>query len=135
MRQVIFSGSIVGADALPGFEFNPGYFYSGCCICGDVYQEEADRNPPDSSDIEFPVWLTDQRNRHMTWRDRENKRHPEREHRMLVLSGNFCTPEAALKLAPLGIFSLTDLVMSNEVSSALGEAPRAPVDNPQGLSK
>lgn len=131
MRQVIFSGSIVGRDLLPGLEFNPTYFYSGCCICGEVYQTEADRNPPSVTDPKRIEWLEDQNRRHTTWRNQENKQHPEHEHRMLILSGNWCTPEAALKLAPLGIFSLTDLVISGEVSDALRQAPRAPVDDAQ----
>ena len=131
-RQVIFQGSIVGREELTNFSFNPGYFFSGCCICGEIYQTEADRNPPPINHPEYGAWLYDRNSRHQAWREAENNRHPMREHRMLVLSGNWCTPEAAQKLAPLGIFSLTDLIMSDDVSAALGEAPRAPTGNPQG---
>ncbi len=130
-KHVIFQGSIVGRETLPGLEFNPAYYWSGCLICGEVYQTEEDRNPPDANDPNASGWAYEQKQRHLRWRDRENKRHPERVHRRLLLSGNFCTPEAAAKLAPLGLFSLTDLVMSDEVSAALGEAPRAPISDAQ----
>lgn len=129
--QVVFSTSIVGREVLTGFEFNPVYFFSACRICGAVYQEEADRNPLDETDPDRAAWLDNQFRRHRNWRERENNRHKEHEHRKLLLSGNWCTPEAAVILAPLGIFSLTDLVMSDSVSAALGEAPRAPVEDAQ----
>jgi hypothetical protein len=134
--HIIFKGSIVGREVLAGLEFNPDYFYSGCLICGDVYQTEADRNPPDAPSPEYEEYFINQKKRHFDWRYRENKRHSEREHRMLLLSGNWCTPEAARKLAPLGLFSLTDLVKGNEITAALGEAPRAPegdAQSPRGL--
>lgn len=130
-NQLIFQGSIVGREALTGLEFNPTFFFSGCLICGEVYQTEEDRNPPTKDDPEYGKYLFDQKQRHIAWRDKENGRHPERIHRLLAISGNFCTPEAAIKLAPLGLFSLTDLAMSNEVSAALGEAPRAPLSDAQ----
>lgn len=134
-RQVVFAGSMVGREQLTGLEFNPVYFFSGCRICGAVYQEEADRNPPADNDPERPAWLHNQNERHIAWRESENNKHPMGVRQRLALSGEWCTPEAALKLAPLGIFSLTDLVMSNEVSAALREAPRAPDEDAQTLTK
>lgn len=127
-RQVIYQGSIVGASALTNFEFNPTYFFSGCLICGEVYQTKTDRDPPEQDDGKY---LHNQKRRHDEWRVRHNNTHSDDEHRKLVLSGNFCTPEAAMKLAPLGLFSLTDLVMSDEISAALKESPRAPQDDAQ----
>jgi len=139
MRQVIFQGSIVGRDQLTNLEFNPTFFFSGCLICGEVYQTDEDRNPPTVDDPEYGPFLINQKERHMAWRNKENNRHPERVHRQLAISGQFCTPEAAMKLAPLGLFSLTDIVMSDEIQAALKEAPRAPSTdaqhdiNPKGL--
>src|SRR5574339_1066318 len=98
-KQVVFHGSIIGRDKLSGFEFNPTFFYSGCLICGEVYQTEEDRNLPEVGSVEYPPYLFEQKRRHLAWRDAENKRHTQREHRQLLMSGAFCTPEAAQKLA------------------------------------
>ena len=131
MSQIIYHGSIIGREELTGFEFNPTFFFSGCLLCGEVYQTEEDRNPPDESDPELVPYLFKQKQRHLAWRARENNRHPEHEHRKLAMSGHFCTPEAAIKLAPLSLFSLSDLVASPEIAAALREAPRAPRNDAQ----
>jgi hypothetical protein len=129
MNQLIFQGSIVGREQLTNFEFNPSYFFSGCCICGRVYQTATDRDPPSIDSPDFGAFEYEQKVRHNWWREKENKRHTEKQHRELLTSGNFCTPEAAQLLAPLGLFSLTDLVVSSETSAALREAKRAPSDD------
>ena len=60
------------------------------------------------------------------WSFKHSRTHPDHQHVNLALSGNFLTPEAALKLVPFGITPLSDIVLDDEVESAGKEAPRAP---------
>lgn len=100
-------GAIVGLTS-SDLQFDPHRPYTGCRICGQLFQH-------DDVDVR------------MAWSWMHSEKHSPLEHYMLEQSGNWCTPEAAENLAPYGIFSLTDMVMSDEISDALRNAKSIPV--------
>lgn len=121
--HTIATGFAVGLDSLTNLEFRIDRPYRCCLVCGAVFQTESDRRLSPLSAVARQEWA----NSH-------SKTHPASLHRKLAMSGNFALPDAALKLAAFGIFSLNDLVLSDEVSDALGEAPRQPNNDAEGGS-
>lgn len=103
-----------GLKSLTGIEFDPDQPYRCCLLCGAIYQPPTARNTGVARQL---------------WAEIHAKSHSEDEHASLANSGRFCTPEAAFRLAPFGVFSLTDLALDNEVMHALKEAPRAPIND------
>lgn len=112
---------------------NDNFFYDGtrparhCGICGESYQPALARSPN---------YLTNKGVQHevekllVGWANYHNyTKHTERAIRQYRERGNLMTPEAALKLIPLGIYPLTDLVMDDEIRQAGLEAKRAPSDD------
>ena len=62
------------------------------------------------------------------WRLKHNRKHTAHEHLQLAESGLTFTPYAAQRLAPYGLVPIAD-AQEDEISHALREAPRAPVDD------
>lgn len=123
-RPVILDHSIVGQEQLTNFELRKDREYAACRICGDIFQSgiAIHRGTLDYTPIDRAAVAVETHN----WRQQHNKQHTEKEHAQLALSGLFFTPEAAHRLAPYGIVAMTDL-SSDEMVSAMREAPRAPV--------
>jgi hypothetical protein len=97
-------------------EFDPNMPYSGCRICGQIYQTELDRNIKTLDQA-----LTASFGR-AQWSKKHSKTHTTTQHRQLLISGRWCTPEAAQALASKGVISVVDLVMDDEISHAYREA-------------
>jgi len=76
-----------------------------CLLCGRVFQS-----------------LSDSRRR--LWSEVHSRRsHTQAEHIALYQSGLTMTAEAAYRLAAFGIIPISDMVLNEEVASALLEAP------------
>lgn len=127
-KSHILMNTMVGARALTNFEFDQAFPYAGCRICGRVFQPAMCRK--ESVPIERRVSLV------KTWRVRHAHTHSIDEHRLLALSGQWATPLAQTRLAPFGIVDMTDRgqILNSESDQALIEAPRAPIDDADGLS-
>jgi hypothetical protein len=101
-----------------------------------VYQSDYDRHPERYVDgkLFVDVGMVEQYalGLRTEWSREHAKRHTSKEHRILALSGLWCTPEAAQSLAPLGVIPLTDMVMSEETEEALSESKPVPADDVEG---
>lgn len=104
--------------------FDPTCDYAGCRICGDVFQSGLDRKPERTAYEQVRAVKL-----RVEWRIKHDKTHTDAERRQLIASGRQCTPEAAQKLAPLGVYPLSDLVFSEETAHAMGTAPRMPTQD------
>lgn len=82
-----------------------GFTY--CRLCGDLFIHNNEYNRR--------IWSFDHSETH----------HPV-EHIALERSGNWLTPEAAIRLAPYGVIPLGDMVVNAAVAQAMLEAPRMP---------
>jgi len=127
--SLYFEVTPIGLSSLEGLEYNPERPARHCRICGDSFQ------PPLARAVE---WLTDPEVKWAVeillkdWADTHNKRHSDAESRKLRASGCFLTPEAAIRLVPLGIYPIQDMVVSEEVAHAAATAPRAPQEDVDG---
>jgi hypothetical protein len=103
--------------------------YTYCRICGKTFQTDLDRNPQKHVTPNYPLDQVklDALLRRRSWSLSHARTHTATEHRQLQISGRQFTPEAQRALAPLGIISITDLVLSNEHEYAGLEAPRIPI--------
>ena len=112
--------------------YGDGFTYDGtrparhCGICGESYQPEIARSPSYHTDREVQLKV-DFLLRH--WASNHNKKHSTASQLEFIKSGKLMTPEAALKLIPLGIYPLADLALDDEMYHAGREAPRAPSDD------
>jgi hypothetical protein len=110
------------------------FYYDGtrpaqhCSICGDSFQPWLARTSEYLTDGEVQLAVQLELDE---WKRGHNKRHSDAEHLRLRESGNLMTPTAALKLIPLGIYPIGDLVTDEEVAQAGLEAARAPSDDVQ----
>lgn len=131
------TGAAVGLKSLPGLVFELEASYTGCMICGSLYQSILDRKiallvrePDNPLNCFLDGYIIQAEKLRKEWAKTHSKSHPQEQHDSLKKSGQFCTPEAALKLAPYGIFPLDS--SSDEVDHAMLEAPRAPLDDVEG---
>ena len=126
------TGAMVGHSVLQadGMKFDPNKPYRGCLICGTLFQSTLDR-----LESPLPIQIQTASTLRHQWAHTHSNTHTDREHLALSLSGRWCTPEAALKFAPHGIYALGDMVMSDETAHAMRLAPRAPSDDVQGLTR
>lgn len=113
---------VVGATDLS----NPGGLditksYSGCRLCGAVFQSKLDREF--NTMIEYVDAMLMRKN----WSHKHASSHSDKEHLNLAHSGAWCTPEAAQVFAGYGIIALSDMVLSDEHSEALLESKPIPV--------
>jgi hypothetical protein len=109
-----------------GFTYDATRPARHCGICGESYQPELAR------DSQYPIdkgvrLKVDFLLRH--WAQEHNKKHSTASQLAFIKSGKLMTPEAALKLIPLGIYPLADLTFDEEVIQAGREAQRAPSDD------
>ena len=114
-------GLLVGKP--DGMIFEPDKSFVGCLICGSVYQSSLDREPHTPQDI------IDATLKRQQWQRKHRTTHTEAEHRQLLLSKRFCTPEAAQRLASLGVVAISDMVLSEEHEHALAIANSTPSDD------
>lgn len=116
-------------DGLTNFEFDVNKPYRCCLLCGVVFQSPVDRSA--DSNHRYPSMLeafSAERER-SEWANQHAKLHTEKEHADFNKSGRFCTPEAAMKLVPLGIAPVSDIVLSAEHEHAGAVAPRTPIED------
>ena len=112
-----------------GIEFDVLAPYSGCYLCGEVFQSRLDLlyYQLASSDHvpDYVLQNVQQRAdaRRRLWRVLHSSTHSQSEHTRLAQSPDLMTPEAAMKLAPLGVIPLE---FTEEMDQALQEAPRVP---------
>jgi|SRR6185295_10720227 len=125
-RHLYLVGAAGGYHLQKNHNFDINKPHAGCCICGDVYQSQRDRNFRNSAEL---VMAGEDR---LKWRLDHAKTHTAQEHLHLALSGRWCTPEAANRFAAYGIIALTDMVMSEEHESALFESSPIPSKEVQG---
>ena len=118
--------------------YGDGFTYDGtrparhCGICGESYQPEIARDPNYDTDRGLQLKV-DYLLRH--WAQNHNKKHSEWERAVFIQTGQLMTPEAALKLIPLGIYPLADLTFDDEMYHAGREAPRCPSDDVPDVQK
>lgn len=133
----------LNAKTLPGLVFDVDASFTGCLICGEVYQSRLDRKCKRiNDDLTHPQhhlldsFMDMALNMRKQWDRSHSKTHTQQQHADLRQSGLFCTPEAALKLTPLGVIGLehanTSSTQATEVADAMYEAPRAPLNDVQG---
>lgn len=116
------TGLAVGLrKAVPELLFDPDKPHTGCLICGTVFQSNLDRKT--SNDPPFAVELR------RLWSVAHAKTHTEAEHGSLLISGNWCTPEAAFKFASYGIITLDQ---GSEYSDALWQSKPIPTNDVEG---
>lgn len=95
---------------LNGLTFDPSRPYTGCRICGTIYQNDS---------VE----------KRKLWTFRHAKTHSSIEHNMLALSGKWCTPDAAIKLASYGVIAMGDGAVSDDHYFALLESKPVPIND------
>lgn len=123
MRKLFLQASIIGLGKEDGFTYDPLRPARHCGICGASFQPEAARSPNYDTDAEVRLAVDIEIKQ---WAIEHNKKHSEKEHIEHIKSGRLMTPEAAVKLIPLGIYPIDDLFFDEEIKQAGLEAPRAP---------
>ena len=138
-----------------GARFNALAPFKACRLCGAVYQSPLDLDQYElwvantGFTIGFPFDPTtfrkykrlelDARERRERWLMLHNRRKHNNALDMIRLEelhrdGKPFTPEAAHILSSYGIFSVGDsAIEDDEVVHAMGTAPRAPINDPDGL--
>jgi len=66
------------------------------------------------------------------WSIKHARTHSAKEHALLAISGNWCTPEASQKFAAYGLIPITDMVLSDEHQDALRNAKSIPINDAEG---
>lgn len=132
--SLVVHGASVGLRTLTGLNFDPSRPYAGCRICGRIFQSRFDRDPVGVFRTQGAFRSEEHVNAYALqlrkgWSQTHAKTHSAHEHLSLALSGRWCTPEAAEKLAAFGTISIIDLVMDNEVNSALATSSAVPADD------
>lgn len=127
-KHLVATGLAVGLKGLIGLKFDLDKPYTGCRICGTVYQSDTDR-ALDSND---PIGHLVATERRRLWSVAHASTHSTGEHVELAMSGRWCTPAAAYKMACLGIVPLSDMVLDEAVADALRKAPAVPTDDVEG---
>jgi hypothetical protein len=125
-HDVYITGLMPGYTVLQdaGMEFDPNMPFSGCLICGTVFQSEQCRveNPT-------PAIVNQARLVRKQWTLDHARTHTLEEHAALAKSGRTFTPEAAQKLATYGVIAIGGMVLDKEIEDAMRNAPRAPSDD------
>jgi len=109
-----------------GITYDPSRPARHCGICGDSFQPVLARSPLYNSDSEVRL-AVDLEIRE--WAIKHNKKHSNKEHVEHIKKGRLMSPEAAIRLIPLGIYPINDLYYDEEIKQAGLEAPRAPQDD------
>lgn len=116
-RHMVFEGMLVGAPK--DYLFDPTSPHSYCRLCGAVYQTPSQRSRTKTPQEQIATTLA-----RKNWCEKHSASHSRKDHTELIASGRYMTPEATLKLVPLGIIPLTDMVFSKDHEDAAGQAPR-----------
>jgi hypothetical protein len=104
-------------------DFDPSKPYTCCLLCGAVYQGALDLKVPPGHEPKNSILAKLAKNNRDNWADLHARTdHTPEQHQQLRQSGRFATPDAAQRLSALGIFSLNDLVMDDEIKAALANA-------------
>ena len=138
-NSFVLTGAAVGLDALTNLRFLPHRPFTGCCICGEVFQSEADRFPSDvfqanPRQFDFKpdnvtLYALGMRKE---WSHKHAKTHSQRQHDLLASSGHWATPEAVVKLVAYGVVNLGDGLINDEHEMALKESSPIPTDDVEG---
>lgn len=123
-------GMIVGLKD-PHLLFNPDCPYTGCRVCGAVFQSELDREISKWGSMYQAYKAMLERK---AWSIKHAKTHTDKEHLSLARSGMMCTPEAAAKFASFGIIAISDMVLNDETADAMANARSIPIDDVEGGS-
>lgn len=133
-----------GRDSLVNFKFLLEAPWKACRLCGTVYQSDFDRlayfyaHGYEGYQVDTDLASYYERQgklRRDNWLVTHNKySHPDffTELRQLEQSGLPVTPKAASKLSTYGIIPMGPTPYEDEISAALFEAPRAPVNDAEG---
>lgn len=113
----------IGIGKDDGLTYDPLRPARHCGICGDSFQPELARAKDYDTNAEVRLAVDIEIKQ---WTLNHNKKHSEREHIAHIKSGRLMTPEAAVRLIPLGIYPIDDLYFDEEIKQAGLEAPRAP---------
>jgi hypothetical protein len=108
------------------FLYNPNRPARHCGICGDSFQPELARCAEYDTDGEVRL-AVDILIRE--WAVKHSSKHSEREHINHIKNGRLMSPDAAVRLIPLGIYPIDDLYYDDEIKQAGLNSPRAPVDD------
>lgn len=132
MNIVMFGPAITRGEANAlGMDFDPNSPYSGCRLCGALFQSHLDRSPVKSleQEIQAVTWRRE-------WTLKHAKTHPTHEHVALEKSGMWATPDATVRLASVGVVPVSDIIISKDGNEQAGlEAPRVPTHDSEGLQK
>jgi hypothetical protein len=127
------TGMAVGLDQLAGLKFDPRSPHVYCGICGDVYQLDLNRNPhkyvSPAFDNNFVLVEQYGVTKLKEWSQTHAREHTSNQHRLLALSNESVTPEAAHKLAAFGIIPITQ---NPDIVAALYESSPVPIDDAEG---
>lgn len=104
-----------------GAKFRMDSAWTACRLCGRVFQSDLDRLKGATNQQ-----LVDALVKRRDWSFKHARVHPQWEHDQLEQSGNYMSPDAALKLASFGIIALSDMALHNEHWNAGRESSRAP---------
>ena len=124
---MLLDHTIVGGTALTNFTFRKDRPWAGCQICGEVFQPKFNMEADEyafHADLNKKLAAEDEIT---DWREKHNKTHTAKEHIDLRRSGMTFTPEAARRMAPLGVVPVVDALQYEEIAQAMKEAPRAPL--------
>lgn len=129
-RHIIIDGMSIGLphseqELLTEFDTNKDFSY--CKLCGWAYQGALTRSA-DAATPQSPRFLDAVNDRRIAANNHYSLAHSEAERQAYESSGLFLCPEAAIKLAPLGIIDLTGIVRTPEVRQAYAEASRTHTD-------
>jgi len=147
--------SVIGLTEL-GSLFDSNAPFKACRLCGDIYQSTLDHEQYalysqycgfpaywfQSLEFDADVWRSYQllernaRERRQRWEAVHNRRKHNNRRDQLALAhlhetGTAFTPEAAHKLTSYGIFPTGN--KSPEIVHAMVTAPRAPINDPEGV--
>jgi len=116
----------VGIGPTNNFTFDMTRPARHCGICGDSFQPWLARTDEYLTDGEVQLAVQIEIEE---WRRNHRKKHTEAEQKALTDSGNMMTPEAALRLIPLGIYPIGDMLVDEDIAQAGREAPRGPFND------
>ena len=116
-RHIYMEGMLVSRPTDYTFRADAPHTY--CRVCGAVFQTQRDRDSV--SQVALRIEATANRKR---WSHEHSATHSLQVHQELIASGRFMTPEAAIKLIPLGIIPVSDMIFDPSVEQAAHEAPR-----------
>lgn len=132
---IVFGPSLTtGESRALGMDFDAQSPYSGCRLCGALFQSALDRTPVKTleQEIQAVTWRRE-------WTLKHAKEHPTQEHIALERSGMWATPEATQKLAAVGIVPVSDIVRSQHGDGSHEQAglsaSRVPVEDSEDRLK